>query len=53
MNPLHWVGGATVAGILLAGGMGAGYWFAQSGSRQLMQPVAMQPAAIQMTARHW
>ena len=50
MSILRWVGGATVAGILLAGGMGAGYWFAQSGSRQLMQPVAMQPAAIQMTA---
>jgi Cu(I)/Ag(I) efflux system membrane fusion protein len=50
MSARHWIGGVLAATMLLAGGMGAGYWYAQSRQSQPMPPVAA-PIAVTAPSR--
>jgi Cu(I)/Ag(I) efflux system membrane fusion protein len=40
MSAPRWIGAVLAATILVAGGMGAGYWYARSGYSQPMPPIA-------------
>jgi Cu(I)/Ag(I) efflux system membrane fusion protein len=50
MSAWRWIGGVLAATILLAGGMGAGYWYGQAGRSQPAPPMAA-PGAVAAPAR--
>jgi Cu(I)/Ag(I) efflux system membrane fusion protein len=45
MSAMRWIGGVFAATILLASGVGAGYWYAQSGRSRTMPPIAASTTA--------